>query len=86
VVVYNEEGYPNFDALQLYNGHETPIYYCVFDILWLDGYDLKELPLTEQKKILKSLLKKNKVLQYSDSFDDGEALYDLVLKKISKES
>jgi bifunctional non-homologous end joining protein LigD len=81
VVVYNEDGHPDFDALQLYNGHETPIHYCVFDILWLDGYDLQELPLTERKKILKGILKKNKVLQYSDSFEDGAALYELVLKK-----
>jgi|SRR5450432_4599998 len=81
VVVYNEDGHPDFDALQLYNGHDTPIYYCVFDILWLDGYNLKELPLTERKKILKSILKKNKVLRYSDSFEDGAVLYKLVLEK-----
>src|SRR5687768_8639114 len=45
VVVFNEEGLPDFDALQLYNGHHTPITYCVFDILWLDGYSLTKLPL-----------------------------------------
>ena len=54
VVVFNEEGLPDFDALQLYDGHDTPLTYCVFDILWLDGYDLKKLPLTERKEILKA--------------------------------
>src|SRR6476620_6071524 len=28
VVVFNEEGMPDFDALQLYNGHNSPISYC----------------------------------------------------------
>ena len=31
MVVFNEEGLPDFDALQLYDGHETPLTYCIFD-------------------------------------------------------
>ena len=81
VVVFNEEGLPDFDALQRYNGHNTPISYCVFDILWLDGYNLMELPLTERKKILKDLVKGNKVLKFSESFDDGVGLYQHMLEK-----
>src|SRR4051812_13463894 len=68
VVVFNEDGLPDFDALQLYDGHDSPITYCVFDILWLDGYDLKSLPLTKRKEILDDLLKGNKTLRYSESF------------------
>jgi bifunctional non-homologous end joining protein LigD len=81
VVVFNDEGLPDFDALQLYDGHETPLTYCVFDILWLDGYDLKKLPLTKRKEILKELLKGNKILRYSETFDNGPALYTEVIKK-----
>lgn len=79
VVVFNEEGKPDFDALQTYNGHDTPINYCVFDILWLDGYNLMSLPLTERKAILKELVEGNEVLRFSESFDDGEALYQQAL-------
>jgi bifunctional non-homologous end joining protein LigD len=79
VVVFNEEGKPDFDALQTYNGHNTPINYCVFDILWLDGYSLMELPLTDRKAILKDLIENNEVLRFSDSFEDGEALYQQAL-------
>ncbi|MGN6637705.1 MAG: DNA polymerase ligase N-terminal domain-containing protein [Mucilaginibacter sp.] len=79
VVVFNEEGKPNFDALQKYNGYDSPIMYCVFDILWLDGYDLKELPLIERKQILYDLIKDNNVLKYSESFDDGVQLYDQIV-------
>ncbi|HEX3080068.1 MAG TPA: non-homologous end-joining DNA ligase [Puia sp.] len=81
VVVFNEEGLPDFDALQLYDGHDTPLTYCLFDILWMDGYDLKKLPLTDRKEILRQLLKGNKILRYSESFDDGPALYEQVVQK-----
>jgi len=79
-VVFNEEGHPDFESLQNYNGHNTPITYCVFDILWLDDYSLLEIPLIERKEILKGLLEGNEILRYSESFDDGEALYDQMLK------
>ena len=81
MVVFNEEGLPDFDALQLYDGHETPLTYCIFDLLWMNGYDLKELPLTDRKKILQDLLRGNKILRYSESFDDGKALYEEVIEK-----
>lgn len=79
VVVFNEEGKPDFDALQLYNRQHTPIQYCVFDLLWLDGHDLMELPLTKRKDLLKTLTAGNPVLRFSESFDDGLALYQQTL-------
>jgi bifunctional non-homologous end joining protein LigD len=81
VVVFNKEGMPDFDALQLYNGHDTPISYCVFDILWLDGYDLMHLPLQERKEILRDITEQSNVLKFSESFDDGPGLYNLMLEK-----
>jgi ATP-dependent DNA ligase len=48
VVVLNEEGKPDFDTLQLYSGKRTPIKYCVFDLLYLDGNDLTGLPLYQR--------------------------------------
>jgi bifunctional non-homologous end joining protein LigD len=79
VVVFNEEGKPDFDALQTFNGHDTSINYCVFDLLWLDGYNLISLALTARKSILKELVKGNEVLRFSESFDDGDALYQQAL-------
>jgi bifunctional non-homologous end joining protein LigD len=79
VVVFNEEGKPDFDALQTFNGHDTPINYCVFDLLWLDGYNLMGLPLTDRKAILRKLVEGNEVLRFSESFEDGEALYQQAL-------
>src|SRR5215212_4546836 len=81
VVVFNDEGLPDFNALQLYNGHNSPISYCVFDILWLDGYNLMQLTLTERKEMLREIVKGNRVLKFSESFDDGSGLYEQMLEK-----
>lgn len=80
VVVFNELGRPDFDALQKYNGHNTPIHYCVFDLLWLDGRDLRKLPLVERKALLKNLVSTDDTFRYSDSFDDGAGLYEKMLE------
>jgi bifunctional non-homologous end joining protein LigD len=80
VVVFNSTGRPDFDALQTYNGHETPINYCVFDLLWLDGYNLMGLPLVDRKKILEELIEGNEMLRFSVSFDNGEDLYQHALE------
>lgn len=79
VVVFNEEGRPDFDALQKYNGHSSAIYYCVFDLLWLDGENLMGLPLTARKARLQQLIAGHDQLRFSESFDDGQELYDRVL-------
>jgi len=81
VVVFDAAGHPSFNAVQLYNGHDSAIYYYCFDILWLDGRDLKALPLSERKEILRELINNNEVLRFSDSFDDGEGLYALMKQK-----
>lgn len=80
VVVFNTEGKPDFDALQLYNGHNTPIKYCVFDLLWLDGVDLTGLPLEQRKSLLKALVENDDTFYYSESYEDGNALYEMSME------
>lgn len=81
IVVFNEKGKPDFDAIQKYNGHNTPISYCVFDLLWMDGKNLKDQPLTERKELLKVLIGDRPELRFSESFEDGKALYKDALEQ-----
>ncbi|RZJ27722.1 MAG: hypothetical protein EOO48_11290, partial [Flavobacterium sp.] len=81
VVVFNNEGKPDFDALQKYNGHNTPIKYCVFDLLWLDGQDVTALPLTDRRALLELLVKDNDTFIFSNAFADGEKLYAEALQQ-----
>lgn len=67
IVAVNDKGLSVFQSLQ--NWQNTPVHlrYFIFDIIWLDGYDLTGLPLIQRKEILKELLPENdEVLQYSD--------------------
>ena len=52
IVVLDDKGAPRFQLLQQASGNERMI---VFDILWLDGQDLRKLPYEERRKILKKL-------------------------------
>lgn len=81
VVVFNEQGMPDFDALQRYNGHNTPITYVVFDLLWLNGSNLMDRPLTERKAALKKLVEGKEGFLFSESFDNGPALYQQMLER-----
>ena len=47
----------NFQKLQHGSHNQDNLHYFVFDLLWLNGHDLKELPLEERKKLLEILLK-----------------------------
>jgi bifunctional non-homologous end joining protein LigD len=77
IVALNKEGHPDFDALQKNTG-ENPLAFYIFDIIWGKGYDLMNLPLIERKDILSQLVPFNEVLKYSDHFDDGIQLFDLI--------
>jgi bifunctional non-homologous end joining protein LigD len=69
-VVLTEQGRSSFQALQnAFDSHFTgTIVYCLFDLLFLNGYDLRSTPLTERKRLLASLLGRSSDahLRYSD--------------------
>jgi DNA ligase D-like protein (predicted ligase) len=52
VVALDEDGRPSFNALQNYNGSNTPIYYFVFDVMVLAGRDVKGEPLEARRDLL----------------------------------
>jgi bifunctional non-homologous end joining protein LigD len=74
VVAFDEEGRVSFDLVQSANP-KAPLAYYVFDITWKDGKNLMELPLTERKKILQSIVPANGIVKFNDSFPDGIGLY-----------
>lgn len=74
IVVLDENGKPDFSALQNYKTTEAIAFYA-FDLLWCNGYDLMFLPLTVRKKVLKEILPLNDIIKLSESFDDGIGLF-----------
>jgi bifunctional non-homologous end joining protein LigD len=74
VCALDEHGRPSFSAMQR-GKPGTPLVYEVFDVLEIDGATLVDLPLTERRERLDALLDpKQKAVQVSGLFDDGEAL------------
>jgi bifunctional non-homologous end joining protein LigD len=74
VCALDEQGRSSFSAMQQGSG---PLVYYAFDLLELDGEPLIDLPLTErQARLAKLLDKRNKTVRLSETFDDGQALYE----------
>jgi len=70
IVALDEKGYSSFQFLQNWQRDEQgQLVYYVFDILWLDGYDLTALPLIERKRILKEILPGSDIIRYSDHIE-----------------
>src|SRR3954464_306903 len=76
VVVPAEDGTTDFSVLQNeLKGKSTKIVLVAFDLLYLNGYDLRKLPLIERKTHLKKLITGTDI-QFSDSFEvDGPDMY-----------
>lgn len=73
VVVAGEDGAADFQALQnaFDTEHDEHITYYLFDLPFLGGQDLRQLPLQDRRTTLQRLLEHNEsdVLKYSADFD-----------------
>ncbi|HET9947567.1 MAG TPA: DNA ligase D [Longimicrobiales bacterium] len=92
VVVPDAEGRPSFQRLQkrgrildadsaLRASVELPAVYHAFDLLAVEGFDLRGLPLLERKEILREVLPSAGPIRYADHIEErGEAMYEQVEK------
>lgn len=74
VVLLDEQGKSDFQLLQnaIKNDANAPFIYYIFDILYYDRFDLRELALIERKALLKELLNSDSpTLFYSDHIVDS---------------
>jgi bifunctional non-homologous end joining protein LigD len=90
VVVHDPDGLPSFSRLQrrgrilnrmdaLRASVELPAIYWAFDLLALEGYDLRGLPLRTRKELLRVVLPTVGPIRYSDHVaTQGEALFEQV--------
>jgi len=67
VVALDENGHSKFQFLQNWQSNQQgSLAYYVFDILWLDGYDVTQMPLLERKRLLKEIIPAGEVIRFSD--------------------
>jgi bifunctional non-homologous end joining protein LigD len=93
VVALDGEGRASFSLMQQRTGFrpggrratanaDVPVLYYAFDLLYLDGYDWRSVPLEERKRKLSSLVVPGDVAHYSDHYEEhGKALFDIARQK-----
>jgi bifunctional non-homologous end joining protein LigD len=65
LVALDKNGISHFQLLQNALRHEAKLLYCAFDLMFLDGEDLRGLTLLDRKKRLKDLLPRHKLIAFS---------------------
>jgi bifunctional non-homologous end joining protein LigD len=83
IVVLDETGKPQFQLLQSYGkSRRGTLVYYVFDLLHLDGHDLRGVALIRRKKILAQLIEHLPNVKLSDHvMDQGKAFFDVVAQR-----
>lgn len=86
IAALDEQGRSSFSLMQQRTGireggrraaakPDIPVLYYVFDLLYLDGYDLRRVSLEQRKGLLHRIIDGNGPVRYSDHFPSGTALF-----------
>ncbi len=77
IVVFDENGKPNFQKLQNYKSTDKyPIQYYVFDCIELEGKSLTTHTLIQRKQLLQKLIPESNVIRYCDHVEEeGKMLF-----------
>jgi bifunctional non-homologous end joining protein LigD len=89
IVALDDQGRPSFSLMQqrtgfrvgrtLLSAHQrsVPILYYAFDLLYLDGTDLRRVPLEERKQTLQQIIEDSPTIHFSDHYpEQGLALFE----------
>jgi bifunctional non-homologous end joining protein LigD len=88
IVALDEQGRSSFSLMQQRTGFrshgrrvagqsDVPIAYYVFDLIYVDGYDLRRVSLEERKEALSKIILTNQLIRYSEHFPEhGVSLFE----------
>ena len=91
IVALDEEGRSDFRKIQPRFGvsnpraslqQENPVTYYLFDLLYCDGFDLRNSPLEKRKQLLQRLLRPSDKIRYSDHVvEKGTELFEIAKER-----
>lgn len=82
LVALDKEGKPSFTLMQHAAENPRALVYYAFDLLALNGKDLRGKPLIERKELLKGILPKKGVIRYSEHINcDGKKYFAAATKQ-----
>jgi bifunctional non-homologous end joining protein LigD len=81
-IVAFEGSETSFAKLAARGHHPVPVFYYVFDLLWLDGRDVRALPLRTRKRLLRDAIGYDDPLRWTPHRNgDGEAMFQDACRK-----
>jgi bifunctional non-homologous end joining protein LigD len=76
LVALDRQGVSRFQLLQNALRTTVRLQYCIFDLMFLDGEDVRTLTLLERKERLKRILPKDRLIRYSEHrFEHGKKYF-----------
>jgi bifunctional non-homologous end joining protein LigD len=91
IVAFDAKGVPSFAEIQPRIGARpqnvnalsktNPVTFFAFDLVYLEGYDLRQVALIERKRMLSSRISAGGVLRFSEHFPEGENLLQAAREK-----
>ena len=80
IIVTNEAGLSDFAALRkAITRRQDDLYFVAFDLLHLNGHDLRDMALEDRREILAGMMPDASLIQFSDALPgDAKAIYHLV--------
>jgi bifunctional non-homologous end joining protein LigD len=88
IVALDEEGHPSFSLMQQRTGFQpgkrrlprregVRVVYYAFDLLYLDGVDLRRVALEQRKRLLQDRIENSEVIHFSDHYaEKGLELFE----------
>ena len=82
IIVSGKEGISNFGNLQNWRSEaDGDLRFYVFDLLWMNGYSVMHLTLSERQELLAGLLPEHPLVQISKTFDaTGTEFFEVARK------
>jgi bifunctional non-homologous end joining protein LigD len=82
IVLLDSNGRANFSGLQRWGkGGRGNLYFYVFDLLWLDGIDLRSRPLHERRALLRHIMPEGGLVRFSEGIDEYGSDFFTLIKK-----
>ena len=93
IVALDDEGRPSFSLMQQRTGfrpgkarltrrEDVTVMYYAFDLLYLDDFDLRRVPLERRKQLLQEHLTASEIVRFSDHYPEkGVALFEAAGQK-----
>lgn len=80
IIVLNDAGVSDFGELRkAITGRQHDLYFVAFDLLHLNGHDLRDMPLIDRREILQAMIPAGQHIQFSEALPgSGAAVFLLV--------